>query len=99
MRKVKERGSKGRKVLRHPFSRTTPKSINKGSHPKMKTRQQMILGKGQGNNLYNVRDVMVMQEHPHFIKRASARRKRRQLDKPAKSNFEFYLDIVAPPFK
>jgi hypothetical protein len=55
--KMKGKGIKGRKVLSHPFSRTTPKKINKDSQPKMSTRQHIHLGKGQGNNLYNVGDV------------------------------------------
>jgi hypothetical protein len=49
---------KGIKVLIHPFSRKKPKKINKDNHPKMRTILQIHLGKGQGNSLYNVGDVM-----------------------------------------
>jgi hypothetical protein len=48
---------KCKKVLSHPFSRTTSKKISKVSQPKMSTRLHIHLGKGQGNNLYNVGDV------------------------------------------
>jgi hypothetical protein len=41
----------------HPFLEITPKQINKVKQPKMSTNLQIHLGKGQGNNLYNVRDV------------------------------------------
>jgi hypothetical protein len=57
LKRLKEIGIKDRKVLRHPFSRTSPKKINKVNHPKIIKRLQINLGKGQGSNLYNVGDV------------------------------------------
>jgi hypothetical protein len=48
---------KGRKVLSHHFLEITPKQINKVNQPKMNIRMHIHLGKGQGNNLYNVGDV------------------------------------------
>jgi hypothetical protein len=45
------------KVLGHPFSEITPKQMNKAMQPKMSKRMQIHLGKGQGNNLFNVGDV------------------------------------------
>jgi hypothetical protein len=38
----------------------------------------------------------MMQEHPHLIKRASAWRKKRQLDKPANFFLKSTLIFVAP---
>jgi hypothetical protein len=51
------RRSKGRKVLSHPFSRKTPKQVNKENQPKMSTSKQIHLGKGHVNKLNNVGDV------------------------------------------
>ena len=48
---------KGKKVLSHPFSEITPKQINKAKQPKMSKRMHIHLRKGQGNSLFDVRDV------------------------------------------
>jgi hypothetical protein len=54
---MKGKREQRKKGFKPPFSRTNPKKINKGIQPKMSIRKQIILGKGQGNNLCNVGDV------------------------------------------
>jgi hypothetical protein len=57
MKRCKERGIRGRKVLSHIFTGTNHKQINKDSQPKMIPRWQIHLEKFQGNNMYNVWDA------------------------------------------
>jgi hypothetical protein len=48
---------KDKNVLRHHFSITTPKKINKDNQPKIITIQPIHFGKDLGKNMYNVGDV------------------------------------------
>ena len=57
MTRWKGKRIKGRKVLNHHISEITPKKVSKARKPKMIKRMHIHLGKGQGNNLFNVGDV------------------------------------------
>jgi hypothetical protein len=55
--KMKGKKIKGIRVLSHPFSGIIPKKISKVKSPKMNTRLQIHLEKGQGSSRCNVGDV------------------------------------------
>jgi hypothetical protein len=66
--KMKGKNDQRKKVLSHPFSRTTSNKISKVNQPKMSTRLEIHLGKSQGNSLYNVgdvREITYIEDCPH----------------------------------
>jgi hypothetical protein len=55
--KMKGKRDQRQKGFKPPFFKNNSQEINKDNQPKMSPRWQIHLGKGQGNNLYNVGDV------------------------------------------
>jgi hypothetical protein len=55
--KMKDKKDQRQKGFKPPFFRIIPKQISKFNSPKMNTRLQIHLEKGQGNNLFNFGDV------------------------------------------
>jgi hypothetical protein len=55
--KMKGKRDQRKKGFKPTFFKNNSQVINKGSRPKMNTRQPIILQKVKGKNLYNVGDV------------------------------------------